>query len=110
MIVKKNLIKEIEPDDELEARIIVAAEWNQFQVPHQIDELITKLMYWEEQEEHKVVLVIMEDFFALECYARKCIWFSTSNFHYRKQEEDKGAFYQSSFCKLTCLPRKMKSY
>ena len=101
----KILQKEIEPDEQLEARKIMAHEWNQFQVPKEIDELITKKIYWEEQEEHKVVLVIMEEFFAQECYARKCIWFSTAKYHYRKQEEDRGAFYQSGYCTASCVPR-----
>jgi uncharacterized protein YjcR len=106
----KNLQIEIEPDEELDARKIMAAEWNQFQVPKEIDELITKLMYWEEKQEDKVVLVIMEEFFAQECFARKCIWFSSANYHYRKQEEENGAFYQSAFCSENCVPRKFRNF
>lgn len=95
-------------DNELEARMIMAKEWNQFDVPQEIDDRITDLIYWQEVEEHKALLTLMDEFEAQECFIRKCIWFSTSNFHYRKQEEAKGAFYQSAFCKESCVPRRFR--
>ena len=61
---------------------------------------------WNEEKEHKALLILIDEFEAEECYIRKCIWFSTSNYHYRKQEEAKGAFYQSGFCKESCVPRR----
>ncbi|SDD13458.1 hypothetical protein SAMN04488104_101612 [Algoriphagus faecimaris] len=96
-------------DEELEARWIMAEEWNQFEVPQEIDERITELIYWNEEKEHKVLLKLMDEFEAQECYIRKCIWFSTSNYHYRKQEEARGAFYQSAYCKESCIPRRFRN-
>lgn len=110
MTKRSNCIEEAPfiEDEELEARWIMAEEWNQFEVPKEIDERITELIYWNEEKEHKVLLKLMDEFEAQECYIRKCIWFSTSNFHYRKQEEVRGAFYQSAFCKESCVPRRFR--
>ncbi|TFV93176.1 hypothetical protein E4S40_13000 [Algoriphagus kandeliae] len=68
----KDLPKNYQIDDEeLEARIIMAKEWNQFEVPKEIDERITELIYWKEEEEHEVLLTLMDEFEAQECYIRK---------------------------------------
>lgn len=104
----KDLLKKPEIDEELDARILMAEEWNQFQVPKEIDDRITELSYWNEEKEHAVILKIMDEFEAQECYVRKCLWFSTSNFHRRKQEETRGAFYQSGLCKESCIPRRFR--
>ena len=104
--MKDLLVKPKIEDSELEAKITMAEEWNQFEVPQVNDERITELIYWNEEKEHKALLILIDEFEAEECYIRKCIWFSTSNYHYRKQEEAKGAFYQSGFCKESCVPRR----
>lgn len=96
-------------DEEREARIIMAEEWNQFQVPIEIDERITELIYWNEEDEHEVLLKLIDEFDAIECYIRKCLWFSSVNYYKRKEEEAKGAFYQSAFCKESCVPRKFRN-
>lgn len=104
----RDLLIENEVNEEMEAKMIMAEEWNRFQIPQEIDDLITDLFYWKDQDEHLVVLAIMEEFDAIECYARKCLWFSTANFHLRKQEEARGAFYQSAFCKDSCVPKRFR--
>lgn len=101
----KDLLKKPEIDEELDAKVIMAKEWNQFEVPKEIDDRITELYYWNEEKEHAVLLKIMDEFEAQECYVRKCIWFSTANFHNRRQEEARGAFYQSALCKNSCVPK-----
>lgn len=103
------LLKKVKIDEELEARMIMAEEWNQFQVPLEIDGRITELFYWNEEKEHDVILKIMDEFDALECYVRKCFWFSTVNYYKRKEEEKAGAFYNSGACKSNCAPRKYRS-
>ncbi len=96
-------------DEELEARILMAEEWNQFQVPMEIDELITE-MYWEDKSEHETVLAIIYSFDALECYARKSFWFSSANFYVRQKEESLGAFYNGGVCKPSCLPKRFRIF
>ncbi|MEN2282406.1 hypothetical protein AAGF08_09735 [Algoriphagus sp. SE2] len=96
-------------DEELKARQIMAKEWNQFQVPQEIDERITELIYWNEEDEHEVLLKLMDEFEAIECYIQKCLWFSSTNYYKRKEEEAKGAFYQSAFCKDACVPKRFRS-
>lgn len=91
-------------DEELEARILMAEEWNQFEVPMEIDDRITDLIYWKEEEEHEVLLKLMDEF-----EAQKCFWFSSVNYYKRKEEEKKGAFYQSAYCKESCVPRKFRN-
>jgi hypothetical protein len=105
----KDLKIETEINEELEARIIMAEEWNQFQVPQEIDDRITELFYWDEEKEHPVILKIIDEFDALECYAKKCFWFSSANFQNRKSEEKVGAFYNSGACKPSCVPRKFRN-
>jgi hypothetical protein len=95
-------------DDELEARIMMAEEWNGFKVPTEIDEFITQL-YWEDKHEHATVLAIIHEFDAMECYARKCYWFSSANFYIRKGEEEIGAFYNGGVCQASCIPKRFRS-
>jgi hypothetical protein len=104
----KDLKIETEISEELEAKMIMAEEWNQFQVPKEIDDRITELSYWNEEKEHAVLLKIMDEFGAQECYVRKCLWFSTANYYSRKSEEKVGAFYNSGNCKSSCIPRKFR--
>lgn len=99
--------KKPEIDEELEARIIMAKEWNQFRPPSEIDALITD-MYWENKSEHDIVLAIIYEFDTVECYARKCYWFSSANFYIREKEESLGAFYNSGACKPSCVPKKFR--
>jgi len=100
----KDLLKKSKVDEQLEARIIMAEEWNQFQPPVEIDALITE-MYWENKDEHDIILAIIHEFDSLECFARKCYWFSSANFYVREQEEKLGAFYNSGACKPSCIPK-----
>lgn len=105
----KDLMKEGKINELLEAKILMAEEWNQFEVPGEIDDRITDLIYWKEEEEHEVLLKLMDEFEAQECYIRKCLWFSSVNYYKRKEEERKGAFYQSAYCKESCVPRKFRN-
>ena len=105
----KNLLNKPEIDDELEARMLMAEEWNSFQVPTEIDEFITQL-YWEDKNEHYTVLAIIHEFDALECYARKCYWFSSANFYIRKGEEEIGAFYNGGVCQASCIPKRFRNF
>lgn len=98
---------QLDLNEEHEARIIMAEEWNLFQLPAKIDTLITE-MYWEIKDEHDIILAIIHEFDSLECFARKCYWFSTANFYVRQQEEKLGAFYNSGACKPSCIPRRFR--
>ncbi|MHA7130078.1 hypothetical protein [Algoriphagus namhaensis] len=99
--------EEITEEEKLEALKIIAAEWNQFRVPEEIDARITDL-YWEEKKEKEIVLAIIYEFDAQECYARKCYWFSSANEILRKEEEQRGAYYNSGMCKPSCVPRRFR--
>lgn len=93
--------------DKDEALLQLSKEWNQFRPPVEIDAMITDL-YWEEKKEHDIILAIIYEFDTLECYARKCYWFSTANSHIREREEALGAFYNSGACKPNCVPKRFR--
>jgi hypothetical protein len=103
----RDLNNEREMDEELEARLIIAKEWNQFRPPSEIDDLITE-MYWENKSDHDIILSIIHKFDTLECYARKCLWFSSTNIYIREKEEKLGAYYNSGMCKSSCIPKKYR--
>ncbi len=91
-------------DDELEARIIMAEEWNSFQVPEPIHSRIREL-FWEHKEEEDTIKIIKAEFDLKDCYASKCYYFSEPNQYQRERYAKIGIFYQCEFCNESCLPK-----
>lgn len=91
-------------EEELEAKLMMVGEWNSFVPPSSIDQRISELDR-EGVEDHKMLLQLMDEFDAQHCYIKKCIWFSTARTETRAEEESCGAFYQTAFCKESCVPK-----
>ena len=100
-------MEEFSEEEKLEAMKIMAKEWNSFRPPLEIDERITALV-WEHHTDNAIIKKLVEEFEALECYARKCFWFSTANELTRLEEEADGAYYQTAHCHETCVPRRFR--
>ncbi|MGY6557872.1 MAG: hypothetical protein ACXIT9_01175 [Nitritalea sp.] len=94
-------------EDKQEALQQIRQEWNQFRPPAEIDAYITNLFY-EDKEEFFILRAMMHEFELLECYARKCYWFSSANSDIREREEARGAFYNSGACVPSCIPKRFR--
>jgi hypothetical protein len=100
-------MEEFSEEEKLEARKIMAAEWNSFRPPVEIDQRITELV-WEHFSEVKIIKKLSEEFEAKSCYIQKCFWFSEANTLTRREEEARGAFYTITKCHETCVPRRFR--
>jgi hypothetical protein len=95
---------EFSEEEAHEAKMMMVEEWNSFVPPSSIDQRITE-MDREGVEDHEMLLLLMDEFEAQQCYIKKCIWFSTARTEIRAEEESCGAFYQTAFCKDNCVPK-----